>query len=97
MREKLLLPSRLVLSARVVAAESLKSAIKRKKKGFKFKCPESNNPAVCYDYASNAARRFSLHLKNTIKERTINILKSNGRYAIVATANKLLAVIYYML
>ncbi|ADY73482.1 transposase, IS605 OrfB family [Desulfurobacterium thermolithotrophum DSM 11699] len=51
-REKTSLPSQLVISARVVATESLKSAIKRKKKGLKSKCPQSNNPAIRYDRRS---------------------------------------------
>ena len=51
-RDKTSLPSQLVISARVVATESLKSAIKRKKKGFKSRCPESKNPAIRYDKRS---------------------------------------------
>ena len=51
-RDKTSLPSQLVISARVVASESLKSAIKRKKKGLKSKCPQSNNPAIRYDKRS---------------------------------------------
>jgi len=51
-REKTSLPSQLVISARVVATESLKSAIKRKKRGLKSKCPQSNNPAIRYDKRS---------------------------------------------
>jgi len=47
-RDKTSLSSQLVISARVVAAESLKSAIKRKKKGLKSSCPKSKNPAICY-------------------------------------------------
>ena len=51
-RDKTSLPSQLVISARVVATESLKSAIKRKKKGFKSSCPISQNPAIRYDKRS---------------------------------------------
>ena len=51
-RDETSLPSQLVISARVVATESLKSAIKRKKKGLKTRCPESNNPAIRYDKRS---------------------------------------------
>ncbi|WP_411376618.1 RNA-guided endonuclease InsQ/TnpB family protein [Desulfurobacterium thermolithotrophum] len=52
LREKLSLPSQLVISARVVATESLKSAIRRKRKGLKATCPQSNNPAIRYDKRS---------------------------------------------
>jgi IS605 OrfB family transposase len=51
-RDKTSLPSQLVISARVVATESLKSAIKRKRKGLKSRCPQSNNPAIRYDKRS---------------------------------------------
>ena len=51
-RDKTSLPSQLVISARVVATESLKSAIKRKRKGLKSRCPESKNPAIRYDKRS---------------------------------------------
>jgi len=51
-RNKSSLPSQLVISARVVATESLKSALKRKKKGLKSRCPESKNPAIRYDKRS---------------------------------------------
>ena len=51
-RDKTSLPSQLVVSARVVATESLKSAIKREKKGLKSRCPQSNNPAIRYDKRS---------------------------------------------
>ena len=36
----------------MMATESLKSAIKRLKKGFKSRCPQSNNPAIRYDQRS---------------------------------------------
>ncbi|MEO2083007.1 MAG: transposase [Desulfurobacteriaceae bacterium] len=52
LRDKTSLPSQLVISARVVATESLKSAIKREKKGLKSRCPESKNPAIRYDKRS---------------------------------------------
>ncbi len=52
LRERLSLPSQLVISARMVATESLKSAIKRLRKGLKSKCPQSNNPAIRYDKRS---------------------------------------------
>ncbi|WP_411376630.1 RNA-guided endonuclease InsQ/TnpB family protein [Desulfurobacterium thermolithotrophum] len=52
LREKLYLPSQLVISARVVATENLKSAIRRKRKGLKATCPQSNNPAIRYDKRS---------------------------------------------
>jgi len=52
LRDRTSLPSQLVISARVVATESLKSAIKRKRKGLKSKCPESKNPAIRYDRRS---------------------------------------------
>ncbi len=51
-REKTSLPSQLVISARMVASESLKSAFNRKKKGLKVSCPYSNNPAIRYDKRS---------------------------------------------
>ena len=51
-RNRTSLSSQLVVSARVVATESLKSAINRKKKGLKSRCPESNNPAIRYDKRS---------------------------------------------
>jgi len=51
-RNRTSLPSQLVISARVVATESLKSAIKRKKRGLKSRCPESKNPAIRYDKRS---------------------------------------------
>ncbi len=51
-RNKTSLPSQLVISARVIATESLKSAIKRKRKGLKSKCPQSSNPAIRYDKRS---------------------------------------------
>jgi len=52
LRGKTSLPSQLVISARVVATESLKSAIKRERKGLKSRCPRSNNPAIRYDKRS---------------------------------------------
>ena len=52
LRKKLSLPSQLVISARMVATESLKSAIKRLRKGLKSKCPQSSNPAIRYDKRS---------------------------------------------
>ena len=52
LREKFVLPSQLIVSARVVATESLKSAIKRKRRKLKGKCPQSNNPAIRYDKRS---------------------------------------------
>jgi len=51
-REKTSLPSQLVISARNVASESLKSAFSRKKKGLNVSCPYSNNPAIRYDKRS---------------------------------------------
>jgi len=51
-RNKTSLPAQLVISAREIASESLKSAIKRKKKGFKSSCPESKNPVIRYDNRS---------------------------------------------
>ncbi len=51
-RDKTSLLSQLVISARLVATESLKSAMKRKKKGLKGRCPQSNNPAIRYDKRS---------------------------------------------
>ena len=51
-KDKTSLPSQLVVSARVVATESLRSAIKRKRKGLKSRCPQSNNPAIRYDKRS---------------------------------------------
>ena len=51
-RDKTSLPSQLVISARVVVTESLKSAIKRKRKELKSRCPESKNPAIRYDKRS---------------------------------------------
>ncbi len=54
-RDKTSLSSQLVVSARVVATESLKSAIKRKKRGLKSKCPQSNNPSIRYDKRSYSA------------------------------------------
>ncbi|WP_297454863.1 transposase [Persephonella sp.] len=51
-REKTSLPSQLVISARMVASESLKSAFNRKKKGLKVSYPYSNNPAIRYDKRS---------------------------------------------
>jgi IS605 OrfB family transposase len=51
-KNKTSLPSQLIISARVVATESLKSTIKRKKKGLKSSCPESKNPAIRYDKRS---------------------------------------------
>lgn len=51
-RNKTSLPAQLVISAREVASESLKSAIKRKKKGLESSCPESKNPTIRYDKRS---------------------------------------------
>ncbi len=52
LRDKLTLPSQLVISARMVATESLKSAIRRARKGLRNNCPQSNNPTIRYDKRS---------------------------------------------
>ena len=48
-------------------------------------------------YAANAARRFSPVFKEYYERKISQHPENKGRYAIVATANKLLTVIYYML
>ena len=74
-RDKTSLPSQLVISARVVATESLKSAIKRKKKGLKSKCPQSNNPAIRYD-----KRSYSVWLDR--EEVSLATIKGRQRFRI---------------
>lgn len=48
-------------------------------------------------YAANAARRFSPTFREYYERKSSQHPHSRGRYAIIATANKLLTVIYYML
>ena len=46
------LPSQLVVSARMKAAEALKSVAERKKQGKKISCPQSELCAIRYDARS---------------------------------------------
>ena len=50
------LPAQLVVSARMVASESLKSVLRRKQKGEKVSCPEAKNPAIRFDQRSSSVK-----------------------------------------
>jgi hypothetical protein len=70
-----------VISARVVATESLKSAIKRKREGLKSRCPKSKNPAIRYDKCSYTAwlEREEVSL-STVKGRQKFRIKVSGYF-----------------
>jgi len=52
LRERLDLPSQLVISARTKAVEALKSVQKRSKQGKRVGCPQTSNPSIRFDARS---------------------------------------------